>query len=256
MLSLSVTALAFFFFIGFSTALLSGIFGLLGGMVLMLILLSMLSLPAAMLLSAMTQLFSNGWRCWLWREHIVWRLLPPYISGMMLALLFLASVHFVPSKALAFLLMGALPLLAMALRKWVTVSIEHKSHNFIGAALFTLLQLTAGAIGPLLDLLYVNAPLTRQQVIATKAFTQSGMHVMRLLYYGTLGAMLHGTFDWPDDLPWPIIIACLAGVMAGTFSSVHIVHRMTDEQFRKILRVLIVIASCYSLWKAWQLAGF
>lgn len=244
-----------FFFIGFATALISGIFGLLGGMILMVILLTLLSLPAAMLMSALAQLLSNGWRCWLWRKHIVWRLLPPYVTGMLLALGFLTFVSFVPSKALAFLLMGVLPLLAMVLRPWIKVTIENKVHNFFGAMFLTVLQLTAGALGPLLDLLYVSTPLTRQQIISTKAFTQAGMHVMRLLYYGTLGALIHGTFDWPDDLPWQVIVACLLGVVLGTLSSVQIINRMSDKRFKQILQTLILLVSLYSLGKAWALWG-
>src|SRR5262245_38961447 len=64
-----------------STSFISGIFGMAGGMILMGILLLMLPLAAAMVLHGATQLASNGWRAWLWRHHIQWRIAALYAVG-------------------------------------------------------------------------------------------------------------------------------------------------------------------------------
>ena len=56
------------------TAFLSGIFGMAGGMVLIGVLLVVLPLPMAMVLHAVTQMASNGWRAFLWWRHIQWRI--------------------------------------------------------------------------------------------------------------------------------------------------------------------------------------
>ena len=47
-----------------STAFISGIFGMAGGMILMGILLAMMPVAAAMVLHGVTQMASNGWRAW------------------------------------------------------------------------------------------------------------------------------------------------------------------------------------------------
>ena len=52
------------------TAFLSGLFGMAGGMILIGVLLMLMPLPTAMVLHAITQMASNGWRAFLWREHI------------------------------------------------------------------------------------------------------------------------------------------------------------------------------------------
>jgi uncharacterized protein len=44
------------------TSMISGVFGMAGGLILMLILGQLLSVPAAMVLHGITQFFSNGWR--------------------------------------------------------------------------------------------------------------------------------------------------------------------------------------------------
>src|SRR5689334_5842020 len=53
------------------TALLSGIFGMAGGLILIGVLLVVFPLPTAMVLHAITQMASNGWRATLWWPHRV-----------------------------------------------------------------------------------------------------------------------------------------------------------------------------------------
>ena len=60
-------------FITFATALISGMFGMGGGMILMGVLLALLPLSQAMVLHGSVQLTSNGSRAWLLRRHIRWR---------------------------------------------------------------------------------------------------------------------------------------------------------------------------------------
>ena len=56
-----------------ATAFLSGLFGMAGGLILIGVLLALMPLPSAMVLHAITQMASNGWRAFLWRRHIRWR---------------------------------------------------------------------------------------------------------------------------------------------------------------------------------------
>jgi uncharacterized protein len=53
-----------------STSFISGVFGMVGGMILMGVLLAIMPVAAAMVLHGVTQMASNGWRAWLWRTHI------------------------------------------------------------------------------------------------------------------------------------------------------------------------------------------
>ena len=65
-----------------ATAFLSGLFGMAGGLILIGVLLTILPLPSAMVLHAVTQMASNGWRAFLWRSHIRWR--PVAVAASML----------------------------------------------------------------------------------------------------------------------------------------------------------------------------
>src|SRR5260221_5416862 len=53
-----------------ATAFLSGLFGMAGGLILIGVLLTLMPLPTAMVLHAITQMASNGWRAVLWRGRI------------------------------------------------------------------------------------------------------------------------------------------------------------------------------------------
>ena len=64
-----------------ATAFLSGLFGMAGGMILIGVLLTFMPLPTAMVLHAITQMASNGWRAFLWRAHIRWRPVFVYLIG-------------------------------------------------------------------------------------------------------------------------------------------------------------------------------
>ena len=88
------------------TSFVSGIFGMAGGMILMGILIVLMPLPAAMVLHAVTQMASNGWRALLWWRHIRWRAAAAYLAGCAIALLVWSFWRYVPGKPLALLLLG------------------------------------------------------------------------------------------------------------------------------------------------------
>src|SRR5918993_1360557 len=67
------------------TALLSGVFGMAGGLILIGVLLVVMPLPQAMVLHAVTQMASNGWRAFLWWRHIEWKIAAASIVGSLLA---------------------------------------------------------------------------------------------------------------------------------------------------------------------------
>src|SRR3978361_1727173 len=92
-----------------ATAFLSGLFGMAGGLILIGVLLTLRPLPTAMVLHAITQMASNGWRAFLWRAHIRWRPVAVYLIGCALALGLWSLTRYVPDKPIALLLLGVTP---------------------------------------------------------------------------------------------------------------------------------------------------
>src|SRR5258706_7427798 len=92
-----------------ATAFLSGLFGMAGGLILIGVLLTILPLPSAMVLHAITQMASNGWRAFLWRSHIQLRPVAVYLIGCALALGARSVKPYLPDKPGALLLLGVTP---------------------------------------------------------------------------------------------------------------------------------------------------
>ena len=231
----------------FLTAVLSGIFGMAGGIIMMALLLSLMPVASAMVLHAAIQLVSNGWRCILWRKYIVWHLTPFYGLGIVAGVILISFIHYVPDKAWALIVVGSVPLIAMAAQRFIRLSIMNRSQTFVTAMILTFIQMTGGVVGPLLDLLYINAPLTRQQIVATKAMTQSVMHLVRLVYFGSLIPLLTGQEGWPEGLQPGFMLLFMAAAIAGTSAAVPIVKRLNDNTFKGLSRILIVLISFYCL---------
>jgi len=97
------------------TALLSGVFGMAGGLILIGVLLVVMPLPQAMVLHAVTQMASNGWRAFLWWRHIEWKIAAASIVGSLLALGLWSLWLYVPDRAVALLLLGISPFIVRAI---------------------------------------------------------------------------------------------------------------------------------------------
>lgn len=231
----------------FCTAVISGTFGMAGGMILMVVLLYILPLSAAISLHAAVQLVSNGWRCFLWRYHIVWRVLPFYVLGMIAGFTLVASTTFVPGKALVLIVMGAVPLLALIVQRFMTLTIMKKQHAFVAALCLTFIHMTGGVVGALLDLLYNNTGLTRHQIVATKAFTQAASHLLRLVYFGVLASWLTRQKQGIESFGIDVMVLFMLLAIAGTTSAAFILRRMNDLNFKRYSRYIIAAVSFYCL---------
>ncbi len=156
------------------TSIISGIFGMAGGLILMLILAQFLAVPAAMVLHGITQFFSNGWRAVLWRRWIDWRIVGLYTLGALPAIALPFAIAYVPDKATMLILLGLVPWVALSLPEAVKLDASRSSHAVLCGFLVAGTQLIAGVAGPLLDVFFVrSAAMDRRAVVATKATTQA-----------------------------------------------------------------------------------
>ena len=89
----------------FATAFLSSIFGMLGGLILMGILVSILSVGPAMVLHGLIQTTSNGYRAWLNRRDIKWEIIWTLLllNDLAFKIIFLVSSFKILSLGASFL---------------------------------------------------------------------------------------------------------------------------------------------------------
>src|SRR6266436_5714422 len=230
-----------------ATAFLSGLFGMAGGLILIGVLLALMPLPTAMVLHAITQMASNGWRAFLWRSHIRWRPVSIYMIGCALALGLWSIARYVPDKPIALLLLGVTPFMA----RMTPASFKPNPESVWQGAFYGLvcmgLMLMTGVSGPLMDTFFLGAKFGRREIVATKATCQVASHFTKLIYFG-------GIIDQAATLDPRLAVVAIAASMLGTTLSRRILEAMSEAQFRTWAnRLITTVASYYILYGGWLL---
>lgn len=229
------------------TAFLSSIFGMLGGVILMGILVSIMPVSQAMVLHGLIQLTSNGYRAWLNRKDINWSIVATIIVGNIIALAGLVFVAFVPDRITVLLALGLLPYIAWALPKNAALDVSKKPIGLLAGMVVVATNLLAGVGGPLLDVFFQRVDMTRHQVVATKALAQSLGHISKVIFFGFL--TVSASNDWP--VLWLVLIAMTASV-TGTTLGKKILDKINDEIFflwtQRILLSVGAVFIVYALY--------
>ncbi|WP_421994094.1 TSUP family transporter [Reyranella sp.] len=224
------------------TSFVSGIFGMAGGMLLIGFLLVLLPVPVAMVFHGVIQIAANGWRAWLWRRHVNWKVVLQFGAGAATSLLLFSSVDFVPDKAMVLMAVGLMPFIALAMPHRIAPNIERRGQAFLAGAIGGAIQLVSGVTGPLLDIFYVRTGMTRQVNVSTKAAAQVLGHLTKVIYFGALIADPAGR-----DLEQWLVMAYAAGfAIVGTTLSRSFLDRMSDRQFYHwTRRVILLLGAVY-----------
>lgn len=216
------------------TALLSGIFGMAGGMILMGVLLWLLPLSEAMALHGVTQIASNVSRGALWIAYVRWRCAITFLAGCAVAFAVWSLVRYVPTKSVAFVLLGVSPFLV----RWAPAELkpdpERFTHGLAYGAASMSLMLLAGVSGPLIDTFFLGGKLDRRQIAATKAVCQIACHSAKFAYFG-------GLVDQAATIDPLLAGLAIAATLTGTALASPILERLSDTQYRTWAGHLITI---------------
>jgi uncharacterized membrane protein YfcA len=230
------------------TSCISGIFGMAGGLILMLVLAQSLAVAPAMVLHGVTQFFSNGWRAWLWRTWIDWRIVGLYVLGALPATLLPVLIAYVPDKATMLIALGLVPYAALSLPERIALDAVKPSHAIACGFLVAGTQLVAGVAGPLLDIFFVRSRIDRRAVVATKATTQALSHTLKVGYYGALVSQDPG-------LGLGAYGAAIAAALVGTTLAGPVLERLSNAQFRRWTRIIVLVVGTISIAQGvWLLA--
>lgn len=225
----------------FFTSGLSAVLGMAGGLLLMAISATLLPVAAAMVFQGAVQLVANGGRMLMLREHVAWRSVGVYALGAGLAMLGLRQLAWRPDADTVLLLLGLTPFVARLLPPF---DFTRRSHALGCGALVAGVQIVAGVAGPLLDVFFVDSPLDRRGVVASKAATQTLSHAIKLGFWAPL-------LSRGEPAPALVLGACVAAVL-GTAAGRQLLDRFSEATFRKATRwtVMAIGAGCVvqSLW--------
>jgi uncharacterized membrane protein YfcA len=231
------------------TSFLSGLFGMAGGMILMGALLALLPLPAAMVLHAVTQMASNGWRGLLWWRHVRWRTAGAFLLGGAVAFGLWSLVRYVPSTPVALIFLGLSPFLVHLVPERLQPQPERLAHGIVYGSACMTLMLLAGVAGPLADRFFLGGKLDRREIVATKAICQSCSHAFKIAYFG-------GIIDQAAALDPVLAVLAILASFIGTALAKRFLEAMSDAQFRTWAnRIIATIATYYIAHGTWLLVA-
>lgn len=216
----------------FLTSMLSGIFGMAGGLVLLWFLLLLFPATTAIAVHGVIQLTANASRAWLSRHFIVWRIVALMTAGVLMAAGGLLLIDYTPDTASVSLLIGLMPILVWMPKTWFRFDAARTGHAIGCGVISGGLTIAAGLSGPLIDIFFIRSRMDRRQIVATKAMIQVISHAIKILFYlGSALALSQGE--------WTIILLAAPFAMLGTNAGNRILLRLTDANFRTWTRWIV-----------------
>jgi len=225
----------------FATALLSGLIGMGGGMLLLATLFCFLPHAEAVPTHATVQLASNSTRMLAFLRHVDWRTFGGFLLGSApgLALgsgLLLASGPPERSEPYLKMAVGLYILVAAYLPKGRKASAAGRWWEFplLGAVAGTA-ALTVGAVGPLIAPLFARRDFVKERLIATKAVCQMALHLAKIPVFLAVRSIDYARLGG-------ITLVMAVVVIPGTLLGKRLLRFVSEEHFRLLYRVALTVA--------------
>ena len=221
------TALAIF--ASFSTSLISAVFGIGGGIILLTFFATFLPPLAIIPVHAVVQMASNGGRVFLLRKEIHWPILSIFIFGCLIgAVLGGILVVQIPFNLIK-LFMGIFILWTI----YGHLPKFNKKQIFFGGILACSLSVIVGATGAFIAAIVSTLNLPKLNHIATVAFVMMTKHILKICVFLFLGFAFSPYFK--------IIIIMVVSGFLGTIIGKKIMYKINEKLFRKILNFVLTI---------------
>ena len=218
------------------TSVLSGATGMGGGAILLAFMALLVDATFVVPLHGAVQFFSNGFRTILFLKHTHWRLFCIFAIGVLPGAFIGAKVYSHFNDHLVSLLMGCFIMLITWMPK---LKKERKDSLliFLPVGIVSgVISIFFGATGPFIAPFFVRKDILKEELIATKAACQTLTHIIKIpLFWLMLEANI---FEY-----WPILIFLCGSVVVGTFIGKKLVGKMTDKQFKKVIKWILTAIS-------------
>lgn len=229
------------------TAFISGIFGMAGGLILMGVLAAMLPVATAMVVHGAVQMVSNGYRAFLWRQYIDWRVFRRYALGALAGFLVLLLVAWRPEARAVYLFLGLTAMLVWLPKGWLRLDILQRGQAELAGFAVQALNTLGGVAGPLLDIFFVTTEMDRRAIVATKSVTQVLAHLVKIVFWGVPVMAAAGEAAFPPV--WFFVLAVPLS-MLGTTLGGKLLERMSDVDFKRAMKWLVTAIGAAMLLKA------
>ena len=216
-------------FASFSTSLISAIFGIGGGIILLAFFATFLPPLAIIPVHAVVQLASNGGRVFFLRKEIHWPVISTFILGCMFGAILGGMIVLQIPHELIKLLMGVFIL-------WSIYGYLPKFNNkqiFFGSIISCSLSVIVGATGAFIAAIVNTFKLPKLNHIATVAFVMMTKHILKIGVFIILG------FSFSPYIN--LMIMMVVGGFIGTIIGKKIMYQINEVFFRKLLNLVLTI---------------
>jgi uncharacterized membrane protein YfcA len=224
----------------FATSMISGIFGMAGGLILLGIFLLILPVGTAIAVQGIIQLIANGSRAFFSRAYIDWRVLFIMTLGLLTAAAILFIVRYTPDLATVCITIGLLPILLWIPQSWLALDASKPHHAFICGLLGGGINLAVGVAGPTIDMFFIRTPMDRRTIIATKAAAQVVNHAGKILFYWNATMVL-------APAEWAAVALAAPFAIAGTSAGHWVLQHLTDANFKRWTRLIVTAIGIFYL---------
>lgn len=189
-------------------------------------------------------LLGNLQRVWQFWQDIDWGLTWWYLPGAISGAILGAFVFTQTQLQWLQVLLGLFLVSSVFTFGWGNQpeSIKVDSWFFLPAGfIYAFLSGLIGSIGPILNPFYLNYGLVKEKMIATKSAHVLVVHAVKMVTYGSLGALT------PSYLGYGLVIG-IAAVPANLLGQI-VLQQISDQQFRRFVIALVTISGLAILWE-------
>jgi len=228
----------------FVGALVSGVCGFGGGILILPLVVAIVGPRVAVPFLTFGLLFSNGTRVFLLRRFVVWSSLWRYVVGAIPGALIGAFVFTKLPAGLVTRSIGVLLIITVVVRRWRRDDLL-AGHTWILApvgAVIGFLSAIWGAVGPLAVPFFLATGLRKERFVATIGFGALMIHVAKLSVYQSY-----------DLLSWGLVktgLAFGALMIVGTWVGKQILVQTTPRIFMILVDLLLVIVGAVFLLRS------
>ncbi len=219
----------------FITAIISGVLGMGGGILLLSIMTFFLAPTVIIPIHGIVQLASNASRVFYLRAHVKKNFFLYYCIGLPLGALI--SVFFLKTLISDTLIYTALLVLifysVFKPKKMPELKVPAPYWVFIGL-MTGILAIIVGAVGPLLAAFFIRDDFSKEEIVSTKSSMQLVAHFIKI------PAFLMMDFNYTEHST--LILFMSIAVIAGTKVGVKLLEKVDNSKFKLLFKLVLFIA--------------
>jgi uncharacterized membrane protein YfcA len=224
------------------TSVISAVIGMGGGVTLLSVLSVVLPYQLLIPIHGAVQLVSNISRTFYLRKNIKWNFAIPFIFGTPIG--FLISYFIlkrVTDPSTYFLILAFFIL-------YTIFKPKRLPHFKLGPKGWFLLGIASGvqgsligATGPLIAMFYLRDDISKEEVIATKAFQQIIVHLLKIPLFLSL--------DFNYIAHWDYLVVLCTCALVGSFIGIKVLHKVNEKLFKILFKSVLFFAAIRLIYK-------